>query len=57
MELSRTVKERDELQAVLLGFERHMEDIQTNVKALTAERDQLSLQCKKVRHARTWHIK
>uniref|UniRef100_A0A8C7GHP2 Centrosomal protein 135 n=1 Tax=Oncorhynchus kisutch TaxID=8019 RepID=A0A8C7GHP2_ONCKI len=48
LELSRTVKERDELQAVLLGFERHMEDIQTNVKALTAERDQLSLQCKKV---------
>uniref|UniRef100_A0A8C7PKH8 Centrosomal protein of 135 kDa n=1 Tax=Oncorhynchus mykiss TaxID=8022 RepID=A0A8C7PKH8_ONCMY len=44
----RTVKERDELQAVLLGFERHMEDIQTNVKALTAERDQLSLQCKKL---------
>uniref|UniRef100_A0A8C7GFZ9 Centrosomal protein 135 n=1 Tax=Oncorhynchus kisutch TaxID=8019 RepID=A0A8C7GFZ9_ONCKI len=48
LELSRTVKERDELQAVLLGFERHMEDIQTNVKALTAERDQLSLQCKKL---------
>uniref|UniRef100_A0A673VYB3 Centrosomal protein 135 n=1 Tax=Salmo trutta TaxID=8032 RepID=A0A673VYB3_SALTR len=45
------MKERDELQAVLLGFERHMEDIQTNVKALTAERDQLSLQCKKVRQA------
>uniref|UniRef100_A0A6Q2Y4V0 Centrosomal protein 135 n=1 Tax=Esox lucius TaxID=8010 RepID=A0A6Q2Y4V0_ESOLU len=44
--LSRTAKERDELQAVLLGFERHMEDIQINVKALTAERDQLNLQCK-----------
>uniref|UniRef100_A0A673VZK0 Centrosomal protein 135 n=1 Tax=Salmo trutta TaxID=8032 RepID=A0A673VZK0_SALTR len=55
LELSRTVKERDELQAVLLGFERHMEDIQTNVKALTAERDQLSLQCKKeeLRRVRT----
>ncbi|KAJ7986476.1 hypothetical protein DPEC_G00340280 [Dallia pectoralis] len=48
LELSQTVKERDELQAVLLGFERHMEDIQISVKALTAERDQLSLQCKQV---------
>ncbi|XP_010870556.2 centrosomal protein of 135 kDa isoform X1 [Esox lucius] len=48
LELSRTAKERDELQAVLLGFERHMEDIQINVKALTAERDQLNLQCKQV---------
>ncbi|XP_051581184.1 centrosomal protein of 135 kDa [Myxocyprinus asiaticus] len=43
-ELSRIVKERDELQSVLLGFEKHMEDIQTRVKLLTAERDQLSTQ-------------
>ncbi|KAA0708654.1 Centrosomal protein of 135 kDa [Triplophysa tibetana] len=44
VELSRAVKERDELQSVLLGFEKHMEDIQTRVKLLTAERDQLSTQ-------------
>uniref|UniRef100_A0A8B9RA43 Centrosomal protein 135 n=1 Tax=Astyanax mexicanus TaxID=7994 RepID=A0A8B9RA43_ASTMX len=43
-ELSRTVRERDELQAMLLGFEKHMEDIQTKVKLLTAEKDQLSAQ-------------
>lgn len=43
-ELSRAVKERDELQSVLLGFEKHIEDIQTRVKLLTAERDQLSSQ-------------
>ncbi|XP_051731468.1 centrosomal protein of 135 kDa isoform X1 [Ctenopharyngodon idella] len=43
-ELSRVVKERDELQSVLLGFEKHIEDIQTRVKLLTAERDQLSSQ-------------
>uniref|UniRef100_A0A672REP8 Centrosomal protein of 135 kDa n=1 Tax=Sinocyclocheilus grahami TaxID=75366 RepID=A0A672REP8_SINGR len=43
-ELSRALKERDELQSVLLGFEKHMEDIQTRVKLLTAERDQLSTQ-------------
>uniref|UniRef100_A0A673NJH9 Centrosomal protein of 135 kDa n=1 Tax=Sinocyclocheilus rhinocerous TaxID=307959 RepID=A0A673NJH9_9TELE len=43
-ELSRAMKERDELQSVLLGFEKHMEDIQTRVKLLTAERDQLSTQ-------------
>ncbi|XP_056115870.1 centrosomal protein of 135 kDa [Rhinichthys klamathensis goyatoka] len=43
-ELSRVVKERDELQSVLLGFEKHIEDIQTRVKLMTAERDQLSSQ-------------
>uniref|UniRef100_A0AAR2IQ97 Centrosomal protein of 135 kDa n=1 Tax=Pygocentrus nattereri TaxID=42514 RepID=A0AAR2IQ97_PYGNA len=43
-ELSHVVRERDELQAMLLGFEKHMEDIQTKVKLLTAERDQLSTQ-------------
>ncbi|CAM4693182.1 unnamed protein product [Leuciscus chuanchicus] len=43
-ELSHVVKERDELQSVLLGFEKHIEDIQTRVKLLTAERDQLSSQ-------------
>ncbi|KAG7488859.1 hypothetical protein MATL_G00038960 [Megalops atlanticus] len=41
-ELHHALKERDELQAVLLGFERHMEDIQSKVKELTAERDTLS---------------
>jgi len=44
------VKERDELQSVLLGFEKHIEDIQTRVKRLTAERDQLSSQYQQVRH-------
>uniref|UniRef100_A0A8C1L6K7 Centrosomal protein 135 n=1 Tax=Cyprinus carpio TaxID=7962 RepID=A0A8C1L6K7_CYPCA len=48
-ELSRALKERDELQSVLLGFEKHMEDIQTRVKLLTAERDQLSSQYQEVR--------
>ena len=47
--MSRTAKERDELRAVLLGFERHMEDIKVNVKTLTVERDQLGAQCKQVR--------
>uniref|UniRef100_A0A4W6CK48 Centrosomal protein 135 n=1 Tax=Lates calcarifer TaxID=8187 RepID=A0A4W6CK48_LATCA len=38
-ELLRVVKERDELKAALLDFEKHMEDIQSNVKILCAERD------------------
>ncbi|XP_073333060.1 centrosomal protein of 135 kDa [Pagrus major] len=38
-ELLLLVKERDELKAVLLDFEAQMEDIQDNVKALSAERD------------------
>ncbi|KAJ8333305.1 hypothetical protein SKAU_G00422010 [Synaphobranchus kaupii] len=41
-ELLRAVREKDELQEMLLGFERHMESIQSNVKELTAERDKLS---------------
>ncbi|XP_012677322.2 centrosomal protein of 135 kDa isoform X1 [Clupea harengus] len=47
-DISRVVKERDDLQAVLLGFEKHMEDIQMKVKALTSERDQLSAQCQQL---------
>ncbi|XP_040896795.1 centrosomal protein of 135 kDa isoform X2 [Toxotes jaculatrix] len=38
-ELLRVVKERDELKAALLDFEKHMEDIQNNVKVLCSERD------------------
>ncbi|XP_035272175.1 centrosomal protein of 135 kDa [Anguilla anguilla] len=41
-ELWRAVRERDELQETLLGFERHMQEIQCSVKELTAERDRLS---------------
>jgi len=45
----RVAKERDDLKSVLLGFERHMEDIQTDVQALRAERDQLKAQVKQAR--------
>ncbi|MEQ2304804.1 hypothetical protein AMECASPLE_031148, partial [Ameca splendens] len=38
-ELLRVVRERDELKAALMNFEKHMEDIQNNVKALSNERD------------------
>uniref|UniRef100_A0A1A8CEH2 Centrosomal protein 135 n=1 Tax=Nothobranchius kadleci TaxID=1051664 RepID=A0A1A8CEH2_NOTKA len=40
-ELLRIVKERDELKVALLEFEKHVEDIQNNVKALCSERDHL----------------
>ncbi|KAM9435733.1 centrosomal protein of 135 kDa isoform 2-T2 [Clarias gariepinus] len=43
-EMLRVLRERDELQAMLLSFEKHMEDIQIKVKLLTSERDQLSTQ-------------
>ncbi|XP_027001928.2 centrosomal protein of 135 kDa isoform X4 [Tachysurus fulvidraco] len=43
-ELSRALRERDELKAMLLEFEKHMEDIQIKVKLLTTEKDQLSTQ-------------
>ncbi|KAL7397610.1 hypothetical protein ABVT39_024981 [Epinephelus coioides] len=38
-ELLRLVQERDELKAALLDFEKHMEDIQSNVRGLSSERD------------------
>ncbi|KAI8484989.1 hypothetical protein Bbelb_372350 [Branchiostoma belcheri] len=42
-EISRLRQERDELQAMLDKFERHMAEIQSNVKVLTQERDKTSL--------------
>ncbi|XP_036190541.1 centrosomal protein of 135 kDa isoform X6 [Myotis myotis] len=42
-EIHLITRERDELQHMLERFEKHMEDIQANVKLLTAERDKLSV--------------
>ncbi|KAM3875853.1 centrosomal protein of 135 kDa [Diretmus argenteus] len=47
-DLSHVMKERDELKTVLLGFEKHMENIQTSVEALSSERDQLKTQVKQM---------
>ncbi|XP_076070631.1 centrosomal protein of 135 kDa-like isoform X3 [Mytilus galloprovincialis] len=41
-EVSKLIRERDEMKALLDKFERHMAEIQANVKVLTAERDKLS---------------
>ncbi|XP_025088561.1 testis-specific gene 10 protein-like isoform X3 [Pomacea canaliculata] len=41
-ELLRLTRERDELKNLLDKFERHMAEIQANVKVLTAERDKLN---------------
>uniref|UniRef100_A0A673AY29 Centrosomal protein 135 n=1 Tax=Sphaeramia orbicularis TaxID=375764 RepID=A0A673AY29_9TELE len=43
IEVRRLIKERDELKGALLDFEKHMEDIQENVKILSAERDQFKM--------------
>uniref|UniRef100_A0A8C6ULT3 Centrosomal protein 135 n=1 Tax=Neogobius melanostomus TaxID=47308 RepID=A0A8C6ULT3_9GOBI len=48
-EVRRLVQERDELRAALLDFEKHMEDIQNNVKTLTTERDKLKVLLKQVK--------
>ncbi|XP_063096571.1 centrosomal protein of 135 kDa isoform X2 [Cavia porcellus] len=42
-EIHLVTRERDELQCMLERFEKYMEDIQCNVKLLTAERDKLSV--------------
>ncbi|XP_077972139.1 centrosomal protein of 135 kDa-like [Styela clava] len=39
----KVIRERDELQAMLDKFERHMSEIQANVKILTQERDKTNL--------------
>ncbi|XP_062991870.1 centrosomal protein of 135 kDa [Elgaria multicarinata webbii] len=42
-DLRLVTRERDELQSMLDKFEKHMIEIQSNVKLLTAERDKLSI--------------
>ncbi|GFS26865.1 centrosomal protein of 135 kDa-like [Elysia marginata] len=42
LELSKLTRERDELKSLLDKFERHMAEIQANVKVLTCERDKLN---------------
>lgn len=43
------VRERDELKDALLDIKKHMEDIQDNVKTLSAERDEFKALFKQVR--------
>uniref|UniRef100_A0A3P8PZK1 Centrosomal protein 135 n=1 Tax=Astatotilapia calliptera TaxID=8154 RepID=A0A3P8PZK1_ASTCA len=47
-ELLRVIQERDELKVALLDFEKHMEDIQNNIKALSNERDHFKTLFKQV---------
>lgn len=44
-------RERDELQSMLDRFEKHMIEIQSNVKLLTAERDRLNILYEQVRRS------
>ena len=44
-------RERDELQSMLDRFEKHMIEIQSNVKLLTAERDRLNMLYEQVRRS------
>ncbi|KAF4075154.1 hypothetical protein AMELA_G00231270 [Ameiurus melas] len=39
-ELMRVLRERDEMQCMLVKYERHLSEIQANIRVLTAERDQ-----------------
>lgn len=42
-DLRLVIRERDELQSMLDRFEKHMIEIQSNVKLLTVEKDKLSI--------------
>ncbi|KAJ8410006.1 hypothetical protein AAFF_G00210470 [Aldrovandia affinis] len=46
-ELIRLLRDRDELQALLDKYERHLSEIQVNVKVLSADRDKTSVQYQK----------
>lgn len=48
-ELLHVIKERDELKVALMDFEKHLEDIQKDVKALSNERDHFKTLFKQVR--------
>ncbi|XP_030057256.1 testis-specific gene 10 protein isoform X2 [Microcaecilia unicolor] len=43
LEVMKTIKEREDLQSMLEKYERHMSEIQANIKVLTAERDKTNL--------------
>jgi uncharacterized coiled-coil DUF342 family protein len=42
-ELIRVLRERDEMQNMLDKYERHLSEIQANVRVLTADRDKTSM--------------
>ncbi|XP_078514334.1 testis-specific gene 10 protein isoform X2 [Lissotriton helveticus] len=42
-DFAKVVRERDELQTLLQKYERHMSEIQANIKVLTGERDKLNV--------------
>uniref|UniRef100_A0A3B3HTE7 Centrosomal protein 135 n=2 Tax=Oryzias latipes TaxID=8090 RepID=A0A3B3HTE7_ORYLA len=49
-QLYRALKERDELKTALLDFEKHMEDIQKDVKVLSNEKDHFKALFKQAQH-------
>ena len=49
-ELMRVLRERDDMQSMLDKYERHLSEVQANVKVLSADRDKTSMHYQKVRH-------
>lgn len=49
-ELMRVMRERDEMQCMLVKYERHLSEIQANVRVLTAERDKTRMHYQQVGH-------
>ncbi|KPP66523.1 testis-specific protein 10-like [Scleropages formosus] len=47
-ELMRILRERDEMQAMLDRYERHLSEVQANIKVLSTERDKISMQYQQV---------
>lgn len=54
----RVLRERDEFQNMLDKYERHMSEVQANIKVLTAERDKTRMHYQQVKliHDSTVHL-
>lgn len=50
-ELMRALRERDEMKSMLEKYERHLSEIQANVRVLTAERDKTRARYQQVGHS------
>lgn len=46
----RVLRERDEMQSILDKYERHLSEIQANIRVLTAERDKIKMRYQQVEH-------
>ena len=55
--MAKVIREKEDLQTLLNKFERHMAEIQGNIKVLTNERDNLGILYEQVNRKRKFLLK